>query len=176
MKFILTFFAALIFIVFAFIGCKNDVSSTPSKITKKQDVKEIEVKSEMPQTEITIQEISNQEGYIYKQRDRRDPFMSLIVPKQKLREKDIIKAGTLEGYDIGEFHLAAIAKKGTQYFALIVTPDNRSFSVSRGTTIGLNEGKVEEISSDKIVLVEYSRDYKGELKPRRITLEFFKGE
>ncbi len=176
MKSILTFLATFVFVIFTLYGCKSETPLPPSKISNTRSVKEFEGKPKVPQHEMAIQEASSQEGYIYKQRDRRDPFAPLIVPIQKRQKKDSSKVGTLEGYDIGEFHLVAIAKKDMQYFALLVTPDNRSFTVSKGAIIGLNKGRVEEISRDKIVLVEYTRDYRGELKPRQIILEFYKGE
>lgn len=119
---------------------------------------------------------SDASGYIYNQRGRRDPFIPLIVPTKPVEKKGIIKSGTLEGYDISEFVLSAIARKGKEYFALVVSPDNKSFTIYKGTVIGLNRGKVKAISGDKVVLVEHSRDFKGELRPRQIILEFPKGE
>jgi len=113
-------------------------------------------------------------GYVYKRGDRRDPFEPLIKPKRVKRAET--KAGTLESYDLGDFSLVAIAKKGNEYYALLVTPDNRSFTVVKGMRIGLNRGRVKDISPDRVVLAESFRDYKGELKSRLITLQLRKGE
>jgi Tfp pilus assembly protein PilP len=116
-------------------------------------------------------------GYIYKHKGRRDPFMPLIVPKkEKAKKGSRIATGTLESYDISDFTLVAIAEKRGQYYALLVTPDNRSFTVNEGTVIGLHKGRVEKILSDKVIIIEYSRNYRGELRPRQIVLELHKGE
>jgi|Deesub1362A_J573_1020465.scaffolds.fasta_scaffold01601_13 type IV pilus assembly protein PilP len=113
-------------------------------------------------------------GYVYERRGRRDPFEPLIKPKRV--KKKGTKIGTLESYDLSDFTLMAIAKKGSEYYALLVTPDNRAFTVVKGMRIGLNNGRVKEITSERVVLVEYSRDYMGELKSRKIILELRKGE
>jgi Tfp pilus assembly protein PilP len=176
MKFLIVLIPVLIFVLVTSYGCKSKTQLPPPKTQKVQIEKQPESTFKAPQLESATQETLIQEGYIYKQRDRRDPFLPLIVPTKMGQNKDDIKVGTIEGYDISEFILAAIAKKRSKHFALLSTPDNRSFTVNEGTVIGLNKGKVEEISGDKVVLVEYSRDYRGELKSRQIILEFFKGE
>lgn len=169
----IVFFCALILLVL-FYGCKDKPAPPPAQTQQKQ----VNTGS-LPattQTETVAEEASEPEGYVYQQRDRRDPFVPLIVPKKKAVKIEGARAGSLVSYDIGDFTLAAIAQKGGQYFALLTTPDNRSFTVKKGTAIGLYKGKVEEITKDKIIIVEYSSDYKGELKPRQIMLEFHKGE
>lgn len=160
---------------FVFYGC-GEKPSAPVKAAKKQGAKKEVSPALAPPTEAVVAEATESAGYVYQQRDRRDPFDPLIVPKKQAIKREGARDGTLGGYDISEFVLVAIANKGTEYFALLTTPDNRSFTVSKGTTIGLSKGKVKDISKDKVVLVEYSVNYRGELKPREIILEFHKGE
>ncbi len=127
-----------------------------------------------PQAEVAEAE-PEQQGYIYDRRNRRDPFLALIQPR-KVKPVDTTKPGTLESYGLKEFTLKAIAKMGTQYYALLVTPDNRSFTVFKGNAIGLNDGIVKKITDKKIVLLEYTEEYTGEKVPSEIILEFYKGE
>jgi len=169
------FFFALIFSVLIFYGCKDKPSTPPTKMPQKQGEVSNGGLPATPQPE-TVAEASEPEGYVYQQRDRRDPFVPLIVPKKKAVKIEGTRTGSLVSYDIGDFTLAAIAQKGGQYFALLTTPDNRAFTVNKGTPIGLYKGKVQEITKDKIIIIEYTSDYKGELKPRQIILEFHKGE
>ena len=174
MRLLTTFIITVFIVISALSGCKSQPPSPPAKAVKPQgqvsppagpaDVKQAEAPKE------TVQE----EGYEYQPRDRRDPFVSLIAPTQKSQKKQTGKLGTLESYDISEFVLLAIAEKGEKYFALLATPDNRSFTVRKGTIIGLNKGRVEEITSNKVVIVEYSKDYSGDIHPKQITLEFLK--
>ncbi len=155
-------------------GCSNQPPASP---VKKAPVKSVSPAAQpLAAPETVVEETPEHEGYVYERRDRRDPFVPLIVPKQTIQMGAAAKSGTLESYDIHEFTLAAIAKKGGQLYALITTPDNRSFTVHKGTAIGLNKGKVKEITTKRLVLVEYSRDFRGKLIPKELILEFHKGE
>jgi len=170
MRFRVTFIAVLITVLFVFYGCGSPPPPMPKPVVKK-----VQETVDVANTETILKGTKFEDGYLYEQRNRRDPFITLVVPSKKTLKKEI-KVGTLEGYDLSEFVLSAIAKRGDEYFALLVTPDNRSFTVTKGNIIGLNKGSVEDISIDKIVFVEYSRDYRGKLIPKQITLEFVKGE
>ncbi len=166
----------LMIALFSFFGCSDKPQPRPVQTAVTPPVKAIEKKVEEMQAMAAIQEPSVHEGYIYDQRERRDPFIPLIVSKKYLNKDETDMTGTLESYDLDEFTLAAIIKKGEQNFALVVAPDNRSFTINEGIIIGVNKGKVEEISDGRAVLVEYSKDYKGRLRTRRIILDFHKGE
>jgi Tfp pilus assembly protein PilP len=165
-----TLIAVIISALFAFYGCGSPPPPKP-KAKPKKKVETVAVVKEKTSLEGTKFE----KGYVYEQRNRRDPFISLIIPTE-IKGVEAVKVGTLEGYDISQFVLAAIAKRGPEYYALLTTPDDRSFTVTKGNIIGFNRGRVEEITADKIVFVEYSKDYKGDMKPKHIILEFVKGE
>ncbi|UCD36411.1 MAG: pilus assembly protein PilP [Nitrospiraceae bacterium] len=155
-------------------GCSEKPAPPPAKTVKPAST--AGTAAPVPQPADEALETGEQEGYVYERRDRRDPFVPLIVPKISTLKGEGPRAGTLESYDISEFTLAAIAHRGTEFFALITTPDNRSFTVSKGTTVGMNRGKVKDITKDALVIVEYTKDFRGEIKPRQIILEFHKGE
>lgn len=176
MKSSIVFSCAFIILLLSFYGCKNQSSTSPVQKPQKQGSVNTASQPAAPAPETVAQEAPEQEGYVYQQKDRRDPFVPLIVPKKKALKIEGTRVGTLVSYDVSDFTLAAIAQKGGQYFALLTTPDNRSFTVNKGTSIGLYKGKVQEITKDKIIVVEYTSDYKGELKSRQIILEFHKGE
>ena len=173
-KSVMMLFGLLIVAPYLFFSCSNQPSPPPARVAQPAKTQAPVPQAMAPQPPEEENQASQQEGYIYQQRDRRDPFIPLVVPKKEASKG--VKVGTLTSYDLSEFSLAAIAKKGKEYFALLTTPDNRSFTVTEGTPIGLNKGKVKDISKNKVTLVEYSRDYSGQLKPRQIFLEFHKGE
>ena len=168
------FLCTLIILVLCIYGCGDQPS--PVRAPQKQVAANTGSEPASPLPDTAVEEAPEQEGYIYQQKNRRDPFIPLIVPKRKPIKIEGTRAGTLVSYDVGDFTLAAIAQKGGKYFALLTTPDNRSFTVNKGTAIGLHKGKVQEITKNKIIIIEYSSDYRGELKPRKIILEFHKGE
>ena len=171
MRYRVTLSSLLTGAIFAFYGC-----GPPPPPIPKPAVQQVQNTVDVAKIETALKGTKFEDGYLYEQRNRRDPFIALVEPVKKTMNQEEIKVGTLEGYDLNEFTLAAIAKRGTVYFALLTTTDNRSFTVTEGNIIGLNKGRVEDISKDKIVFVEYSRDYMGNLKPKKITLKFVKGE
>lgn len=130
-------------------------------------------------TGAAVEESSETEGggYVYDPGGRRDPFEPLVdIKKRKIEEKPHA-LGTLEGYDITDFRLLAIVdKSGRQNYGLLLSSDDKSFTVRIGTVIGLHDGRVKEIQPDKIVIEEYIEDYKGELRPRQVVLELRKEE
>jgi type IV pilus assembly protein PilP len=167
-------FAAAIAAVLFIYGCSDKPAQLPFNKAQKQQAQPVQKQAEAPPIDLQDDDKVLEKGYVYNRRDRRDPFVPLIVAK-KVETKDR-QTGTLESYDISEFDLAAIARKGEEYFALLVAPDKRSFTVYKGTVVGLSKGKVADISDDKVKLVEYSRDFRGKLRSRDITLELNKGE
>ena len=166
-----TLTAVSIFLLFAIYGCGPSTSTITSAPPAQKPVVAV-----FTEPEASLKGTKFEDGYVYEQRNRRDPFATLIVPLKETLEADEGKIGTLEGYDLNEFVLAAIAKRGSEYFALLTTPDNRSFTVMKGNVIGFNKGRVADITKGRIVFVEYSKDYKGDLKPKQTILEFVKGE
>lgn len=149
---------AIVFIFPVSLGAEKDEIKPETIVQKAPDVKE--------------------ESYAYEPGGRRDPFIPLVeVTKRKKAGKKPRTLGTLESYDIADFKLIAIVeKKGGQYYGLLLAADNKSFTIREGTILGLNKGKVKEISPDKVLIEEFIRDYRGELKPRQVVLELRKRE
>jgi Tfp pilus assembly protein PilP len=172
MRLLTTFTILALIVISAFSGCKSQPPAPPAKAVKPQGQASPAVQPEVTQAQAV--ETAQAEGYVYQPRDRRDPFVPLLATTKKSQKRAAGKVSTLESYDISEFALKAVAQKGEKYFALLATPDNRSFTVHKGTAIGFNKGRVEEISKNKVVIVEYSKDYKGDIHPKQITLELSK--
>jgi Tfp pilus assembly protein PilP len=168
--------AAMAIIIMAVYGCGDKTPTKPVRQAAPAKAVQPVTTSAAPEADAALQDMAAHEGYVYQQRDRRDPFVPLVVATKQLGGLVQRKTGTLESYDISEFKLSAIASKGKEYFALLVAPDNRSFTVDKGSVIGLSKGKVNQILRDRVILVEYSKDFRGESKERQIILEFRKGE
>lgn len=116
-----------------------------------------------------------QEEVAYDARGRRDPFLALI---QLSKEKPKKKAGAspIESYGIDELRLLAIAWDKDKYYALIILPDKKTYTITEGMTMGLLGGKVEKITNNTVLIREYIKDYKGDTKPRDSILKLHKGE
>jgi type IV pilus assembly protein PilP len=85
-------------------------------------------------------------------------------------------ASPFESYDVEEVRLLAIAWAKDKYYALIRLPDKKNYTITEGMNMGLQGGKVEKITKDMVVIREYVKDYRGDIKPRDAILKLHKGE
>jgi type IV pilus assembly protein PilP len=94
------------------------------------------------------------------------------------KEKPMKKKGAspFESYDVDEITLMAIASDKNKYYALVSLPDKKSYTITEGMTLGLQGGKVQKITKDTVIIREFIRDYKGEVKSRDSILKLHKGE
>ena len=113
----------------------------------------------------------------YEPKGRRDPFLSVIaLTKQKIEKKRKKKVNPLENYDVTDFKLLGIVYDGQKYYASVLLPDGKAFTVTKGMTVGLYNGKIIDISDSQLVVREYVMNYRGELKPKDTILKLRKEE
>lgn len=162
--------SVIILLFFIFGGCER--KQPPAKKPMAEMVKPAPAK-EVPKAEEARK--TEPEEYKYDAKGRRDPFLSLI---QITREKPTKKKGAtpFESYNLEEIKLLAIVSANDKHYALIKLPDGKTYTISKGMTIGMQGGKVENISKGSVWIREYIKDYRGELKPRDTILKLHKGE
>ena len=114
--------------------------------------------------------------YAYDPRGKRDPFLSLIKTTKAKEKKRRPDAPPIESFSVDEISLLAIASDKDEGYALVLLPNNKTYTIKKGTVLGLEGGKVEEISEDKIVIREFVKDYLGNVKPKDTVLKLHKGE
>jgi|Deesub1362B_J571_1020462.scaffolds.fasta_scaffold00273_18 type IV pilus assembly protein PilP len=111
---------------------------------------------------------------------RRDPFLSIIaITKQKIKKmaKKRRSLNPLENYDLTDIKLLGIVYDGKQYYASVLLPDGKGFTVKEGMRIGINGGKIIKLLADRMIVREYLPDIKtGKLKPRDTILKLHKEE
>jgi Tfp pilus assembly protein PilP len=170
-KLIMVSLAVAVLIFPALSGCKKS-SAPPVTAAKPAEPAKADL-----QAETAVQETpKNEQGYVYDRRDRRDPFVPLIETTKKAAKTDEKRVmGTLASYDIGDFKVLAIAKKGARRYALLIAPGNRSFTVYEGTVLGVHNGKVEKITDNEVITIEHIENYLGKIESRQLILELHKG-
>jgi type IV pilus assembly protein PilP len=125
-----------------------------------------------PQAEIKVEK----EIYAYEPKGRRDPFTSLIEVKPSGVRKPLKGSSPVESFDVEEIKLIAIAWDRQHSYAMVTLPDNKSFTIRKGMTLGLYGGKVSEITRDSVIITEQVKDYKGQLKTKDTILKLRKEE
>jgi type IV pilus assembly protein PilP len=165
----LTYF--IILLLFVGIGCKDKV--VPGKGPDAQ-----KTATAGPAASATVQQEGpkvEKEVYVYDPKGRRDPFLSLVqVSKPRLERKK--GASPIENYDVDDIKLIAIVWDNQQYYAMITLPDKKSYTIRKGMTLGLYNGKVSEITKDTVLISEQVKDYRGQTKTKDTTLRLRKEE
>jgi len=161
-----------IFIVFSIIslGCKDKQPVTGKQtVTKKPAATSPAAPAVVPQEEPKVEK----EIYVYDPKGRRDPFTSLV---QVTKGKPERKKGTspVEEFDLDEIKLIAIAWDNQQYYALITLPDKKSYTIRKGMTLGIYNGKIIQINRDSMLIREQIKDYKGQIKTEDTILKLRK--
>ncbi len=153
--------------ILVFAGCKDKV--TPSKPAAPQPKAAVSLPPPLTKEELKVEK----EVYAYDQKGRRDPFMSLVqISKEK--PKRVAGRKPIEDFDVDEIKLVAILWDSRQYYALITLPDNKSYTIKKGMTVGLYGGKVEDITKDKVLIREHLKDYRGQPKTKDTILKLRK--
>ena len=162
----LVYFFILLLIVS--VGCKEKVVPVTKPVAQKPaaaTAAPAAVQKEEPKVEKEI--------YVYDPKGRRDPFTSLAqVSKTRVERK--IGASPVESVDVDEIKLIAIAWDNRQFYALITLPDNKSYTIRKGMTLGLYNGKIVEITRDSVLIREQVKDYRGQTKIKDTILKLRK--
>ena len=161
----------LILLAFISLGCKDKGATDKKPVAQVPaaagPAASAAVQKEEPKVEKEI--------YVYDPKGRRDPFMSLVqVSKPKAQRKK--GASPIENFDVDEIKLIAIAWDSKQYYALVTMPDTKSYTIRKGMTLGLNNGKVIDITRDSVLIREQITDYKGQPKSKDTILKLRKEE
>jgi type IV pilus assembly protein PilP len=125
-------------------------------------------------------------GIAYSAEGRINPFAPLITQKEE--EPPLDSTGPapvperiltpLEKLDYSQIRLVAIVEKGRERIAMVEETggSNKGYIIRLGTFVGQNGGKVVSIGSDRIVVEETVRNFKGELTTRSQEMKLRKPE
>ncbi len=103
---------------------------------------------------------------------KRDPFVPLIK-----QETDKKKGGSpMENFMVTDIKVVGILVKNAQYFAQIVLPDGKSYTIKTGQKLGLMGGIVSDINNDGVIIKEKGLDAEGKPTVKNITLRLRKEE
>jgi len=167
----ITLFLLLCCIALSPWGCKKEQPAVKKPMAKQVTPSAVRQEPKAPEeTKKVVHEEIN-----YNAKGKRDPFLSLVeITKRKpIRRRG---ASPFESYDIDEIRLLAIASDKDGYYALILLPNKKNYTITKGMTLGLQGGKVIEITPDSVVIREYTKDYRGNMTPRDAILKLHKGE
>jgi type IV pilus assembly protein PilP len=118
--------------------------------------------------------------FSYNPEGRRDPFKSLLLGRevqiQTVKREKKRPLGPLENYELETLRLVGIVWGEMGNFAIIEAPDGKGYSVYVNTPIGKYNGRVKEILSDRVVIMETYIDIRGNKKERERIMGLSKQE
>lgn len=107
-------------------------------------------------------------AYAYSPIGKRDPFRSLF--DQLRREEQNQQLTELQTFEVDQLKLVAIVSRIATPYAMVEDPTGKGHSLTRGTLIGKNWGRVSEINPDCVVIKEEYRDYTGRKVTNKISV------
>lgn len=175
----------ILLLPFGMADCSK--STTPQKSAKKAS--KTQNKPEQAQEKVEEEdpfkkeeeELFKTEGYAYEPGKRRDPFSPLVIVKKtketkKQSRKLAVNAPPLQSFDAREFRLIATLSGKDGFIALLKAPDNKAYTVTKGTLIGLNMGKIMEINMSEVIVEELVENQLNKMEPRQVILKLRKEE
>ena len=88
----------------------------------------------------------------------------------KARETKVSKNSVQLEYE--NLRLTGVISKNSKTLALIETSDKKGHAVEKGDIIGPKYGFIDEIRSERIIVIEKFRDYLGNILTNQKTIEF----
>jgi type IV pilus assembly protein PilP len=145
-------------------------------VTLYAEVEEPKERIELGEEGKSIQmDLPQKEEYTYIPGERRDPFVSLLLRGSETGEMED-ELTPLQRVDLGSLKLVGIIKKPEGNTALIQTPDGKGYFLRKGVEVGKNEGIVEKILDDKVIVKEKMADFLGQITVSEFVLTLKKEE
>jgi type IV pilus assembly protein PilP len=107
-------------------------------------------------------------AYAYSPIGKRDPFRS---PLEEFNREDQGQQLTeLQRFEIDQLKLVAIVSRVATPYAMVEDPNAKGHTLTRGTLIGKNWGKVSQITGECVEIKEDYRDYTGRKQSNKLQL------
>lgn len=98
-------------------------------------------------------------AYAYSPIGKRDPFRSFFEEfQQEAADEDLT---ALQLYEVDQLRLVAVITGRATPYAMVVDPNQTGHTLTRGTLIGKNWGRVASITEECVIIKEEYRDYTG---------------
>jgi type IV pilus assembly protein PilP len=154
------------------LGCGKGEKTVTKEAQKKQTPSKTPptVKSQKGETKSAMEQVA----YYYNPAGKIDPFRPLIVEEAKSSKGVGSKIGNLQPlqrFDPDQLRLVGIISDTKPPRALIEDVAGDGYIVTPGTLIGRNEGVVESIHENEIVIEEKQLDMQGKLVKKKISMK-----
>ena len=106
--------------------------------------------------------------YSYNPEGRKDPFKTFL---QGGTPKISNPAFPLLNYPLSDLRLVAVmVVRKNHYLAMVQTPDGKGYTIRPGMEVGINRGKIIDMTSQSVSIEEEYTEISGEKKKRTVVL------
>lgn len=100
---------------------------------------------------------------------KRDPFQTFLYTPKHVTS---FKAGEqpLLQYSISSLKVVGIMSRRGKYFAMIQTPDGRSYIITVGSLVGVNRARVVSINGSEVNLAERTYNILGQMRSVNVVM------
>jgi len=108
--------------------------------------------------------------YRYNPQGKTDPFKPFIDPdaaKKQAASPMALPLNPLQRLTVDQFKLVGVIVRNGSVRAMVQDPSGRFYSLLPGTYIGLNQGRVEAILPDRVIVNEKIRTDEGKSQLRK---------
>jgi len=118
--------------------------------------------------------VSTSTYYTYNPKGKLDPFKPFIdtMKKAQKSEKSVLKS-PLQKISIEQLKLVGIAGNNKKRVAIVEDLKGKHYHyiLHKGTPVGMNEGRVVKILTDRVIVLERIESPAGKVKTKRIILK-----
>lgn len=100
---------------------------------------------------------------------KRNPFQTFLYtgkPSLSYKKGEL----PLFRYDLSSLNVVGIMQRRGVYFALVATPDGKSYIITDGSLVGINRSKVIRITADAVTLMGSTYNVLGEIRNVRTVM------
>jgi type IV pilus assembly protein PilP len=176
MRYIL-YIAFIISFVIVVAGCTSDNQPPQNAEARREARKKAkEEKNSAPEVAVVEKSQSDKEPYSYTSAGKPDPFVPLIadiLAKSKTeasssRDKEYLTP--LQKYELKDLKLVAVVVSDNEPTAMLEDPTGYGYFVRKGMLVGPNDGVVERVIPNGLIIKEKFYNSLGEEEPKISTL------
>jgi hypothetical protein len=108
-------------------------------------------------------------GIAYPYYLKRDPFQTFLYAQKSASSFKVGELPLLQ-YAVSSLKVVGIMSRRGKYFAMVQTPDGRSYIVTEGSLIGVNRAKVVSITSNAVHLIERTYNILGQIRSMNLVM------
>lgn len=158
-------------------GCTSDSQPPQNPEAQREARKKArEKKNSAPEAAAVEKSQPGKEPYSYTSAGKTDPFVPLIadiLAKSKAsasNSRDQEYLTPLQKYELKDLKLVAVVVSDNEFTAMLEDPTGYGYFVRKGMLVGPNDGVVERVIPDGLIIKEKFYNSLGEVEPKISTL------